>query len=96
MIKFSSEAVTDKVLKGLGFSGENEEVISSPFLNCDVATLTRERAKQIKKSYRGNLISLRTSATIREECKHLISFLQSTARAFIQVGISGIWASGAS
>jgi hypothetical protein len=41
MIKISSGAVTDKVLKGLGFSGENEEVTKSPSLNCDIATLTK-------------------------------------------------------
>ena len=32
MIKLSSEAVTDNVLKGLVFSGENEEVMRSPRL----------------------------------------------------------------
>jgi hypothetical protein len=34
MIKFTSEALTDKVQKELGFSGENEEIIRSPSLNC--------------------------------------------------------------
>ena len=43
MIKFSSQAVTDKVQNVLGFSGENEELIRSPSLNCDITTLTRER-----------------------------------------------------
>ena len=42
MIKFTSEAVTDKDRKKLGFSGENEEIMRSPSLNCNVATLTRE------------------------------------------------------
>jgi hypothetical protein len=38
MIKFTSEAVTDKVLKGLGFSEENEEVTGNPSLNCNLAS----------------------------------------------------------
>jgi hypothetical protein len=42
MIKFSDEAVTDKVQSGLGFNGENEEVTRSPSLNCDIAGLTQE------------------------------------------------------
>jgi hypothetical protein len=45
MIKFSSEAVTDKVQNGVGFSGEKEEVRRSPSLNSNIATLTRERPK---------------------------------------------------
>jgi len=40
-IKFSSEAVTDKVKNGLGCSGENEEVMRSPSLNCSIAGMTR-------------------------------------------------------
>jgi hypothetical protein len=42
MIKFSSEAVTDKVQSGLGFIGENEEVMRSLSLNCNIAALPRE------------------------------------------------------
>jgi hypothetical protein len=41
-IKFSSEPVTEKVQSGPGFIGENEEVIGSPSLNCDIAGLTQE------------------------------------------------------
>jgi len=41
MIKFSGEAVTDKVQKGVGFSGENEEVMRSPSLTSDIANLTQ-------------------------------------------------------
>jgi hypothetical protein len=41
MIKFSTEAVMHKVQKGVGFSGENEEVIRSPSLNCNIATLAK-------------------------------------------------------
>jgi hypothetical protein len=37
MIKFSSEAVTDNALDGLGFSGENEKVMRSRSLNCNIA-----------------------------------------------------------
>jgi len=39
----SGEAVTDKVKTGLGFSGESEEVMRSLSLNCNVASLTRQR-----------------------------------------------------
>jgi hypothetical protein len=45
MIKLSSEAVTDKVKNGFGFSGENEEGIRSPSLNCNIAALTREHPR---------------------------------------------------
>jgi hypothetical protein len=45
MIKFSGEAVSDKVKNGLGFSGENQEVKGSLSLNCDIATLPRKRPK---------------------------------------------------
>jgi len=45
MIEFSGEAVTDNGTKKLGFSAENEEVMSSPSLNCDITTLTRERPR---------------------------------------------------
>jgi hypothetical protein len=38
MIKFSSEAVADKVQSGLGFSGGNEKVMRSRSLNCNIAT----------------------------------------------------------
>ena len=37
-IKFSSEAVADEVPKVRGFSGENEEIIRSRSLNCNIAT----------------------------------------------------------
>jgi hypothetical protein len=40
MIKFSGEAVSDKVKNGLGFSGENKEVMRSPSLNCNITGLT--------------------------------------------------------
>jgi hypothetical protein len=43
MLKPSSEAVTDKAKKGLRFSGENEEVLRSPSLNCDTANPTAKR-----------------------------------------------------
>ena len=36
MIKFSGEAVTDNGTKKLGFIGENEEVMRSPSLNCNI------------------------------------------------------------
>jgi hypothetical protein len=49
-IKFSSQALTDKVLKGRGFSGENEEVIRRSSLNRDIASPTRERPLIILKS----------------------------------------------
>jgi len=42
-IKFSSEAVTDKVRSGLGFSGEIEEVIRSRSLNYNIASPAWER-----------------------------------------------------
>jgi hypothetical protein len=42
MINFSSEAITSGVLEAIGFSGENEEVMRSPSLNCNIATLTRK------------------------------------------------------
>jgi hypothetical protein len=42
MIKFSSEAVTDKVQNKLEFRGENAKVMKSPSLNCDIAGLTQE------------------------------------------------------
>jgi len=42
-IKPSSEAVTGKIQNRLGFSGENEGVIGSPSLHCNIAGLTRER-----------------------------------------------------
>jgi hypothetical protein len=42
LIRFSSEAVADKVKNGLGFSGENEEVMRSHSLNSDIPNLTRE------------------------------------------------------
>ena len=45
-IKFSSEAVTDKVKNGLGCSEENEEAMRSPSLNCNIASLTREHPDQ--------------------------------------------------
>jgi len=43
MIKLSSEPVTDKVRSGLGFSGENEEVMRSHSLNSNIAGLIGER-----------------------------------------------------
>jgi hypothetical protein len=46
MIKFSGEVVTDRVQDGLGFSGENEEVLRRGSLNC--TTLTRECPKNSK------------------------------------------------
>jgi hypothetical protein len=42
-IKFNNEAVTDKVYDGLGFIGENKEVMRSPSLNCNIASLIGER-----------------------------------------------------
>jgi len=45
MIKFSGEAVAGKVKKGLGFSGENEEVTGSPSLNLNIAGVPPERPK---------------------------------------------------
>jgi hypothetical protein len=45
MIKFSGEAGTYKVQSGLGFSGENEEVIRSLSLNCNIASLPPQRPK---------------------------------------------------
>jgi hypothetical protein len=45
MINFSSEAITSVVLEAIGFTGENEEVMRSPSLNCNIATLTREHPK---------------------------------------------------
>jgi len=42
MIEFSGEAVTDNGTKNLGFIGENEKVMRSLSLNCNIANLTRE------------------------------------------------------
>jgi hypothetical protein len=42
MIRFSSEAVSDKFQNSPGFGGEMDEVIRSPFLYCNIASLTRE------------------------------------------------------
>jgi len=42
MIKFRNDAVTNGVLKGVGFSGENEKGMRSLSLNCNIATLPRE------------------------------------------------------
>jgi hypothetical protein len=41
MIKSGDEVVTDNVYNGLRFSGENEDVIRSPSLHCNVASLTQ-------------------------------------------------------
>jgi len=67
-------------------------------LNCSVATLTRERPMNSRSLIKVTQITYdhpRAPNSIREECKHPISFLQSTARAFIQAGFYGIWVSGA-
>jgi hypothetical protein len=50
MIKFSGEAVTDKVRDGLGFSGENEEVMRSLSLNCNIAN------REILKRFCGKIL----------------------------------------
>jgi len=38
MIKFRNDAVTNGVLKGVGFSGENEKGMRSLSLNCNIAS----------------------------------------------------------
>ena len=54
-IQLPPEAVADKVQKTYGFSIENEKVMRSPSLSCNVASLARERPCG--------------PATIREECR---------------------------